>query len=479
MTSGRRRLGEAHGSLVFVCLLLALVLVPIPLGSNRPYAWFAWEAAMYGLFAFWALGLLVSGHRPRWSTTSVTILTVLSVWLALVLLQSIPMPESVVAALNPVVHALQQNLALISVATQSTLSIDAANSYNEFLKYGAYLAVFTLTLATVVTRTRLLIIVGVIIMVGVLEALFGIYSYATGYVIFPESGAANELRAGTFVNRNHFANLLTMTLGLVFGLLTAIINARSEPGRLKFSLYSDQDTAMILLLLGAAMMIVAGIFVSGSRAPIVFFTIILGIMVVVARFGPRTSTGELVLVPVVLLGAAAVVLGMGFAESFVRLLDRDILGGERMVQNISSLHLLSAVWIAGTGAGNYQWMFPMFRGDDLRFVNYDHAHNDYLQTAVEQGIPVAAVLALGVALIVRELYRGYRLRRNPLIRGVIFGCLLSTGFMLLHALVEFNFRIPANAAYFFVIAAVGIAACRVERGRWRSRAATAESGATE
>lgn len=479
MNSRRGRLGDAHGSLVFACLLLLLALVPVPLGSNRPYAWFAWEAAVYGLFAFWTLGLLASGHRPRWSKSSVTILTVLSVWLALVLLQSVPVPEGVVAALNPVVHNLQQNLGLISVTATSTLSIDAANSYNEFLKYGAYLALFALTLATVATRARLLIIVGAIIMVGIVEALFGIYSHVTGYVIFPETGASNELRAGTFVNRNHFANLLTMTLGLVFGLLTAVVNARSEPGRLRFSQYSDRDTAMILLLLGAAMTIVAGIFISGSRAPIVFFTVIFGVMLVVARSGPRASAGELVLVPVVLLGAAAVVLGMGFAESFVRLLDRDILGGERMTQNVSGLHLLSAVWIAGAGAGNYQWMFPMFRGDDLRFVNYDHAHNDYLQTAVEQGIPVAAVLALGVALIVRQLYRGYRLRRNPLFRGVIFGCLLSTGFMLLHALVEFNFRIPANAAYFFVIAAVGIAACRVERGRWRSRASTAESGATE
>lgn len=479
MTSRRGRLGDAHGSLVFACLLLVLVLLPVPLGSNRPYAWFAWEAAVYGLFAFWTLGLLVSGHRPRLAASSVTILTVLSVWLALVLLQSMPVPEGVVAALNPVVHARQQNLGLISVTAASTLSIDAANSYNEFLKYGGYLAMFALTLATVATRARLLIIVGVIIAAGVVEALFGIYSHATGYVIFPESGAANELRAGTFVNRNHFANLLTMTLGMVFGLLTAVVNARSEPDRLSFSGYSDRDTAMVLLLLAAAVVIVAGIFVSGSRAPIVFFAAIVGVMLVVARSGPRVSTGELVLVPVVLLGAAAVVLGMGFAESFVRLLDRDILGGERMAQNVSGLHLLSAVWIAGAGAGNYQWMFPMFRGDDLRFVNYDHAHNDYLQTAVEQGIPVAAVLALGVALIVRALYRGYRLRRNPLIRGVIFGCLLSTGFMLLHALVEFNFRIPANAAYFFVIAAVGIAACRVERGRWRSRVSTAESGATE
>lgn len=479
MNHRRAQFGALHGRVVFACILLALVYVPIPLGSNRPHAWFIWETGIYGLLAFWALGLVANPGRMRISASSARILTVLVAWLSLVFLHCLPLPAGVVSALNPVVHALRQDLGLISVGAAHTLSVDPGNSYNEFLKYGSYIALFAMTLATVATKTRLLTAAGVIIVAGVLEGLFGIYSHVTGYVIFPETGAANELRAGTFVNRNHYANLLTMSLGLVIGLMTSIINTQREGSRLKLSLYKDVDLAILLVLLGAALVIVAGILVSGSRAPIVFFTLSFGALLVIAWSGRRSGTGEFVLAPLVLLGVAAAIVAMGFDESFVRLLDRDLLGGERMLQNVWGFTLLSSVWLTGVGAGNYQWVFPMFRSDDLRFVTYDYAHNDYLQTAIEQGIPGAAVLALGVFLIIREMYRGYRGRRHPLIRGVLFGCLLSTGFMLLHALVEFSFRIPANAVYFFVIAAVGIAACRIERGTRRSSRSAENTGADE
>lgn len=479
MIPGRARLGDIHGGIVYAGILLGLLWVPVPLGSNRPHAWFAWETGVYALLAFWALGVMLGAGRPRWSRASLQILAVLSAWLMLVLVQVIPVPGSVVAALNPVVHALQQSLGLISVATTSTLSVDPGNTYNELLKYGSYVAVFALTLAVVTSKRRLLTVVCVVILAGVAESLFGIYSHVTGYVLFPETETGRELRAGTFVNRNHFANLLTMGLGLVMGLVTAIINTQPQEDRLRPGEYQDRDLAMLLLLLGAALVMVAGIFVSGSRAPVIFFTASFAAMLVVARSASRAATGEFVLAPLVLVGVAGVIVAMGFDKSFVRLLEGDLFGGERMLQNAWSVKLLAAVWIGGAGAGNYQWLFPMFRGDDLRFVTYDHAHNDYLETAVELGIPVAAVLALAVFLIVRQLVRGYRYRRNPLIRGVIFGCLMSICFMLLHALVEFNFRIPANAVYFFVIAAIGVAACRIDRGARRSRDPAAESGASE
>lgn len=350
-----------HGVLVFGALLVLLLYVPIPLGSNRPLAWFAWEIAVYGLLAFWAIGLVAGRTRSRFAAAPARIMAVLILWLLLIRLQSLALPAGLVAALSPLAHAMQQNLGLISVAAPNTLSMDPANSYNEFLKYGSYVAVFALTLAAVTTKTRLLMLAGTVILAGVLESLFGIYSHATGYVIFPETEAANELRAGTFVNRNHFANLLTMSLGLVLGLMTGIVNGQPEGHRLKFNYYKDADLALFLLLLGTALLIVAGIFVSGSRAPIVFFSVAFGLMLVVARSVQRPSTGELVLVPLMLVGVAGAIVAMGFDESMIRLFDRDFTGGERMVQNAAGLKLLSVVWLAGVGAGNYQWVFPMFR----------------------------------------------------------------------------------------------------------------------
>ena len=56
---------ELHGTLVFACVLIALVYVPIPLGSNRPYAWFTWETGVYALLGFWALGAVFTTGAAR------------------------------------------------------------------------------------------------------------------------------------------------------------------------------------------------------------------------------------------------------------------------------------------------------------------------------------------------------------------------------------------------------------------------------
>ena len=40
-------------------------------------------------------------------------------------------------------------------------------------------------------------------------------------------------------------------------------------------------------------------------------------------------------------------------------------------------------------------------------------------------------------------------------RGMSFACIMGVTAMLIHAWVEFNFQIPANAMYFMVLAALG------------------------
>ncbi len=458
-----------HNTIVFVCLLAIIVAVPIPLGSNRPYAWFGLEIVVYAVLAFAIAGKILQGEKDPLPAAARTIMVVLVVWVALVFLQTVDVPRGLIRALNPLVFKLQQNLALISVSPRNTLSIDPGTTYNEFLKYGCYVGVFYLTLATVTTKNRLVWIVAVIVGAGVLEAIFGLYAHVTGFVIFPEKHFGNELRAGTFVNRNHFANMLTMVLGLVLGLLTSVVNSQNPDGKLKMREFSDPSIGALLLLTAVALILLAAAFTTGSRAPVLFFSMAFGIALIMVRLSGRSGTGEFVLAPLILMCIVAAIIFIGFDKSVVRLLDRNLFGGERLLQDASSLKLLAAVWMTGVGAGNYRWVFPMFRDDQLRFATYDHAHNDYLETAIGQGIPVTIVLGVAVFLILRQLYKGYKSRRNPLIRGVIFGCLLSMIFMLLHATVEFNFQIPANTVYFLVIAATGIAACRVDRQKRKPR----------
>lgn len=477
MNPGWTLFGKLHDAAVFACVLVAVLCVPIPLGSNRPLAWFGLEMFVYGALAFAMLGFIADGRGLSVRKPATGILTVLCLWLGLIFVQTVPMPRGVVEALSPLVYKSQQNLALISVSTRSTLSIDPDTTYNEALKYGCYVALFFLTLVTVNTKNRLLALAGTIIAAGVLESGLGLYGHLSGYPAFPSTVMGNPAGSGTFANPNHFSSLLVMVLGVVFGLAASIVNSQKPGAGLRIDRYGGLDMAALAALAATALILAAAVFASGSRAPMVAFTFSFAVVLLMAKVAGRAAVGEYVLVPFVLVLAVIVTVLMGLDGGGASI-EEGIVGREWLSQNASGLKLLSAVWASGVGAGNYRWVFPMFRDDSLRFATYDYAHDDYLQAAIEQGIPASILLGFAVWLIIRQLYKGYRNRRNTLMRGLIFGCLLSVLSMLLHSVVEFNFHIPANSVYFLVISGAGLAACRLDRGSRRSRQAGEGGGGT-
>src|SRR5450755_977991 len=105
-------LGDSHLSsrsgarnpekLLFWALLALLVWIPVPLGSNRAWAWGVLEAISFLLIvawlALWAFDLVrvpqpVKRAWPAW--------IVLGLWVALELIHIVPMPAAWVGALSP------------------------------------------------------------------------------------------------------------------------------------------------------------------------------------------------------------------------------------------------------------------------------------------------------------------------------------------------------------------------------------------
>ena len=112
--------------------------------------------------------------------------------------------------------------------------------------------------------------------------------------------------------------------------------------------------------------------------------------------------------------------------------------------------------VFGVGSGNYRWIFPGYREGTLRQLTYDHAHQDYMELLSEQGVVGTAILGFVIFLIVKTLVKSYRAHDHPLFRGMAFGSLISMVAFMIHGLVDFNYRVPANAAYFYIVAALGL-----------------------
>jgi O-antigen ligase len=110
--------------------------------------------------------------------------------------------------------------------------------------------------------------------------------------------------------------------------------------------------------------------------------------------------------------------------------------------------------LVGSGPGSFYVAFPRYKPESVVGF-WDHAHNDYAQFAAESGLVGLAILGLLVIWTLGVALAAQWQRRDPLMRGMSFACVMGVTAMLIHSWVDFNLQIPANAVYFMVLLALG------------------------
>ena len=98
----------------------------------------------------------------------------------------------------------------------------------------------------------------------------------------------------------------------------------------------------------------------------------------------------------------------------------------------------------------YQWRFRPYQSAAVE-TWFDYAHNDYLQSAAEWGIPLAMLFW---GFVVWRFWRSVRVffdSRNPWRQGIALGCAGSIFSIVVHSLVDFNLQIPINWVIFCMI----------------------------
>jgi O-antigen ligase len=260
---------------------------------------------------------------------------------------------------------------------------------------------------------------------------------------------------GPYVNHNHYAGLME--------LLTPI------PLVLALSPYANGPKRALLVFAGIVM--ASSIFLSGSRGGMAAFmvqTIFFAACLIAQRRGRRPA----------LMLAAFLLLTLGFLVWF---------GGSQISDRLATLHdtwrsdAVSGRWaivrdsgamftskpLLGWGLGTFPVVYPQFRSFYTNlFVN--QAHNDYLQVLVEMGI-----LGFAATLVFLVLLYRYGLKRQPEASGfshyVRLAALMGCTGIVVHSLTDFNLHIPANAAWFFALAALATARIPSAGGELSSR----------
>ena len=394
----------------------------------------------------------VSLNQPfirAWPVTMCLLATLL--W---IVVQALPLPAGVLGLLSP--RALE-----IHSTTHSypSLSLDVYATRQAALQTLAYLLFFCLTLLLVNNKPRIKLLAQVIILGGVFQAAYGSLMTLSGleYGFFIEKQGAG-VATGTFINRNHLAGYLEMCLAAGVGLMLAELSSSSAVG------WRDTARRLLRTLLGnkarvrlALVVMVTGVVLTRSRmGNVAFFASLTGVgcfyLLAVRKLSGRTIAffASLLVIDLLVVGNF-----FGIEKVAERFQQTSIDSEERVNIDRDALTMLRDFPLTGIGAGTFHAVYPMYTSAVVVTGFTRHAHDDYLQFACEFGLVFAAVLGTVVMASLWTAVRAQLKRRDQLLQGMGFAATMAIVALLIHSAVDFNLQIPANAALFVVMLALG------------------------
>lgn len=421
---------------IFGSLLGLIVLVTIPYGTVEAWWISLYQCAVFGLGALWVLEGWVSGS---WNVRERGILAPIVALTLFVFLQSITLFSSYV-----------------------TLSADPFETHLTFLKLLALTINGALLFRYISTPERLRSLIHVVIGVALASALFGI---ARQTLQHNEAGfilpyLRRDSGFGQFVNKNHFAFLMEMAIGLTAGVM----------------LGGTKRKYLLLYISAVALMWIA-LVLTNSRGGL--FSLFGQIAFLIAMFtwlrsrnrGKSQSTKRRALrvfAPVVALSICLVIV---VAVSAIWL------GGDVMVARLASLpgeistaaaelhagvrrrEVWSATWqlikahpVTGSGFGAYGVAITKFHDGSGKWIP-EAAHNDYLELLASGGlIGVGLLFWFGFTFIKRA--RRQLIYAEPFRRFACLGALTGIFGVMAHNVVDFGLHVTANAVSFIALVVI-------------------------
>lgn len=453
---------------IFGSLLAVLLLTAIPYGTVSPWSEALFECAVFLLSALWLIEGAFSG---RWFVREHLSLIPLLALAAYMYIQTLPLGAASEAG----------------VSFSRTISADPFGTRLALYKFIALLLTGALLWRYMESERRLRYLIFSIILICVASALFGVARQAVqqpgGEFILP--ALPYRVGYGQFLNRNHFAALMEMGLGVTVGLVAAGGVSRER----------------ILYYIAFAIPLWVSLILSTSRGG-VFSMLLQLLLLAVIAFEPRedrptqdadaNATSENLepersQIQIALqtkdanskkaasrwrvrLVRAAFILCILLISSISVLW----IGGDPLVSRIAAVHgeigdyatagragdnrreIWRTTWqlvrerpLTGVGFGAYSTAITRFHNASGEFV-IGQAHNDYLELLASGGV-VGVALAVGFCA-----WAGFYVRRALHVRAAYqhaaaVGALAGIFPVALHNLVEFGLHITINACVFVAL----------------------------
>ncbi len=476
MSPVNRRPPATAENVLFWALLVLIVWLPLPLGSNR-----VWSAALLagaaGLLLAVYCVLQITGRTNRAIRLETLRLPIALwlIWLGWCVFQLLPLSFTTVAAWSPSAAELYR-LAFPAEAARMLwpLSIAPEQGQRRLLLSLGFLALYLLVAGLARDRRRMLLLAHVLVISGLFQALYGGFMVLSGleYGFFEPKTAYRGFATGTFVNRNHLAGYLELCSAVGIGLVLADLRATKGDGwkavlrNFTTLLFSAKLRVRVFL---AAMVI--GLVLTRSRGGnLAFFAslTVCGFLYVLFRerklfLRSLFLFGSLLLVDIYIVGE-----WYGLDKLRTRIEQTEASKEVRTRIFPTYPPVIERYWRTGAGLGSFAQAYAPYQPESIEGF-YDHAHNDYAQFLIEAGVPGCLILLLLVLSTAVHAARVVLMRENRLRVGICFAVLMAMLAIAIHSVSDFNLQIPANAATFIILMAMAAACSAQSRHHRRSR----------
>ena len=406
-----------------ILLVAALFGAPLAFGAVLPWAWVALGLVAALALFLWALGSVQQG-------------TLKLVW-------------------SPLYIPLALFFLLGVAQYAARLTLDRSETRQALVLLVADLAFFFLAVqlfAGAGSKSLPVFGLAVLVFAGSM-GLFAILQFASGtHRIYGVVETPGDL-FGPYVNPDHFAGLMEMLIPVA----VLYIAGRRARSSLEASVW--RVIAITLAL--------ASLLLSGSRGGLLALSAEILIATIALR---RTGAGttekrRFAMAAAITLFAGVMLFAYVDPGQVAKKLGSVAYvnstwtnwAGDRKNMTLDSLRMWRDHPILGVGLGDFETAYPRYQSFPTD-VWIDHAHNDYAEAVAETGLVGALLILSALALFLRLAFRDWgqplRSQRSWIRLGAAIGC---CG-LLVHSFLDFNLHIPANAAWFAVLAGIATTA---------------------
>ncbi len=419
----------------WVVTVAALVTAVFAIGGAH-----RWSVVALGLLSAAALALQVTSQRQMGRLSP--LLALFGAAVGLTALQLVPLPALVMEILHPAAYDLIADgtrLAGTGEPAFLPLSLDPPGTLFELVKLSSYLVLAYVAIRMAVSeRGRIRILTAVALVIGAAAAIGLIHKLLEARTLYglyqPRYAYAEFL--GPLLNRNHFASLLAAGTLVSGGL--ALRDRVPMAHRLAWGAVSLLCLVESLMIQsrGAAIGLALGLGVFG------------GLLLLQRWFKESTRKNRPELAKVTFPAAIVVLCGLtlvvyfsagGVSEQLTATTASEVTEprSKFMAWQSAAQLIEDSPWI-GVGRGAFESAFTRVHPSS-GFLTFSHLENEYLQGAVDWGLPGALALALILAWIAMVLFRRWN---GGALAAAGIGVLVTVA---AHSVVDFGLELPGLA----------------------------------